>query len=316
MATIVLYWSNIPEKSGFDNHHDWRTSELKFSPFHDLVFKSHYRVGNTVELWTHQQVTDFPYENITIKDANEIIPSQDVFDSLSSGHSIAFVSDAVRLKRASQILGIVLDMDCVCLRPFPAYESWFSTMPSKKTSGFAPKWGPNKPPFTVHDGSWNGKELAIFPIKVAKTTQHQISDLSDMIINKLHNKPKGTSNEWNSILWTVKAIANSDTTAKIFEPLYNCPLPAWLGEGKCYSIESPTRLTGNTTLFGHRLPSIDDIFDNSYCIAHFFESAWNKADVISDQTWNHIPLDSLLYQECKLIYTDCELMGDGIVPII
>ncbi len=298
---IVLYWSNIPSRNGFYNYQDWQTSELQFSPFHDLVFKSHQRSGNVVELWTHQQVTDFPFDNVTIKDASEFIAPQNVFDSLARGHSIAFVADAVRLKRASQINGIVLDMDYVCIRPFPEYNSWFSTMPSKKTGGFAPKWGKNKPPMIVHDGSWDGKELACFPIKVDDTTKYQINKLSDMIIDKLHHPPVGTSNEWNSILWTVKAIANSDTTAKILEPIYNCPLPAWLGNGKCYSIESPTRLTGDTILFGHRLPSIDEIFQKSYGIQHFFESAWNNAGLMSNSVWDKLPKDSLLSKECELM---------------
>ena len=295
MSTIVLYWGN---PRGFD-------AELRFSPFHELVFKSHQRVGNTVELWTHQYVEPNSfvrnYKNITIKDADAFIPRESALESLNNGHSIAHISDAVRLKRASQINGVVLDMDAVCLRPFPTDDSWFSTMPAKKAGVYAPKWGKDKPPMTVHDGSWDGKELTAFPIKVAPTTSQKISDLADTIMKKLAKPPKGSSDEWNSVLWTVKAIANEDTTAKILEPLYNCPVPTWLSEGNCYSMESPTRLTGNRDIFGHTLPSIDEILENSYCVQHFFESAWNNADVISDELWNSIPKGSLLYKECELI---------------
>jgi len=298
---IILFWSNIPSKNGYTNYIDWQNSELKFSPFHELVFKAHERLNNTVELWTFQKISNFPYNNITIKNANEYIDPKIAFDCLEKGHSIAFLADAIRLKRAAEVLGIVLDMDVVCLKPFPNYDSWFSTMPSKKTGGFAPKWGKNRPPMVVHDGSWDGKELTIFPIKVANTTKKQIDDLANKIIEKLQKEPKHTSDEWNSILWTVKKIADLDTTAKVFQPIYMSPLPAWLGEGKCYSIESPTRLTGDTILYGHTLPSIDEIFEKSYAIAHFFESAWNKADVITKDQWDNLPKDCLLYKEYDLI---------------
>ena len=298
---VILFWSNIPSDFGYTNYQDWENSELKFSPYHDLVFKSHERLNNDVELWTFQQVTNFPYKNITIKNANKYINTEFAFNCLNMGHSIAFVSDAIRLKRASEVLGIVLDMDTVCLKPFPKYNSWFSTMPSKKTGGFAPKWGKNRPPMIVHDGSWNGKELTAFPLKVSLNTKKQIDCLADKIIAKLAQKTKRTSNEWNSTLWTIKTIADQDTTAKVFEPIYMSPLPAWLGKGKCYSIESPTRLTGDTVLFGHRLPSIDEIFEKSYVVAHFFESVWNNADLLSAENWGKLPIDCLLSKECELI---------------
>jgi hypothetical protein len=301
MAKIILYWSNIPEKSGYKTVDEWRESELEFSPLHDLVFKSHEKLGNDVEVWTHQKVSNFNYNGITIKDASSIISHEAVFNGLSWGHSIAFVADAVRVKRASEVLGIVLDMDSVCLRPFPEYDSWFSTMPAKKTSSMAPKWGPKKPPMTVHDGSWDGKALTAFPIKIGQTTQQEMSKLSDDIIAKFQVEPKGGTDEWNSILWTVKAIANRDTTAKVFEPLYMSPLPAWLGVGKCYSLESPSRLDGNTAIFGHTLPSIDDIMENSYIVAHFFESAFQNADQIDSDSWSNIPDGSLLAREMDAV---------------
>jgi len=301
MHKIILYWSNIPERYGYQTVNEWRNSELKFSPLHDLVFKSHERLKNDVELWTHQKISNFKYKGIDIRDAGEIISHEDVFNTLSMGHSIAFVSDAIRIKRASQTLGIVLDMDCVCLRPFPNYDSWFSTMPAKRTGSMAPKWGPKKPPFIVHDGSWDGKALSIFPTKIGKTTQETMSRFSDLIMKMLQRKPKGGTDEWNSILWTVKSISNQDKTAKVFEPIYMSPLPGWLGKGNCYSIEDPTRLDGNTELFGYPLPSIQDILDNSYCVAHFFESAFQDADLIEETKWNNISDNCLLAKEMEFI---------------
>ena len=301
MPKIVLYWSNIPSRYGYKTANDWKNSELEFSPLHDLVFKSHERLKNDVEVWTHQKVTHFNYKGIKIKNAEEIISHEDAFNGLHWGHSIAFIADAVRIKRASQTLGIVLDMDTVCLRSFPEYDSWFSTMPAKRTSSMAPKWGPKKPPMKVHDGSWDGKELTAFPIKIGFTTQEIMSRFADKIIQKFKTKPIGNSDEWNSILWTVKAIANNDKTAKVFKPLYMSPLPAWLGVGKCYSIEYPTRLDGKTELFGYPLPSIQDILNNSFCIAHFFESAFQNADAIDKKKWAEIPSECLLAKEMEFI---------------
>lgn len=300
MSKIIMYWSNIPERCGYNTVDEWTNSELKFSLLHDLVFKSHERLNNDVEIWTHQKVTEFSYD-IKIKNAEEVISAKDAFNALSFGHSIAFVSDAVRLKRASETLGIVLDMDSVMLKSFPEHDSWFSTMPSKKTGGMVPQWGPNKPPMTVHDGSWDGKELSAFPIKISETTQQEISDLSDRIVEKLKIKPKGTTDEWNSILWTVKNIANRDTTAKIFQPIYMSPVPAWKGRGKCYTIESPTRLDGKTQIFGHTMPSIDEIMSKSYIVAHFFESAFQDAEMINEKLWDNIPDDCLLAREMDLV---------------
>ena len=174
-------------------------------------------------------------------------------------------------------------------------------MPSKKTGGFAPKWGKNKPPMKVHDNSWNGKELTAFPVKVGKNTKNQFNKLADKIINKLKEVPKKSNDEWNYILWEVKDIANKDKTAVIYKPIYMCPVPSWLGSGKCYSLESPSRLDGKTELFGHTLPSIDEIFKKSYIIQHFFESAFQKAKE-KNINWDSLSNLSLLKQEYNYIY--------------
>ncbi len=301
MAKIIMYWSNIPEKSGYKTIDEWRNAELQFSPHHDLVLKSHERLGNDVELWTHQKVSEFNYKGITIKDAGTIMTHEIAFNGLSWGHSIAFVADAVRVKRASEVLGIVLDMDSVCLRPFPEHDSWFSTMPAKVTSSMAPKWGPKKPAMTVHDGSWDGKALTAFPIKIGSTTKQEMENLADGIIEKFQIEPKGGTDEWNSILWTVKKIANNDTTAKVYEPIYMSPLPAWLGVGKCYSLESPTRLDGETQVFGYTLPSIAEVMEKSYIVAHFFESAFQIADLLEEDNWSNTADGSLLAAEMDLV---------------
>lgn len=302
---IILFWTNKPNSDTYFRD-SWRSSELKFSPFHELVIESHRKIGNDVELWTYQNVSE-PPAGIKIKDASTIMSYDTAHMALMNGHSIAHIADAIRLKRASQVEGVVLDMDAVVLKKFPEHDSWFATMPSKKTGGFAPQWGKNKPPMKVHDNSWDGKELTAFPIKVGPNTKQQVNDLADWIIEKLKTDPKNSSDEWNSVLWTVKKICSTDTTAKVYQPIYFCPLPAWLGEGKCYSMESPSRLDGKTELFGHTMPSIDEIAEKSFTVQHFFESAWNKADSISKREWNNLALDSLIRKEYDYIFNNTKI---------
>lgn len=313
-STIILFWSNFNKEC--KDFTTWKNSELVFSPFHKLTLRSHEKLNNTVELWTFQKVSNFDYKNITIKDASKFMEPEKAFDSLQKGHSIAFVSDAIRLKRAAEIEGIVLDMDAVVLKKFPEYDSWFSTFPSRKEGAYAPIWGDTFRPMKIHDNSWDGKAYASFPIKVGSTTKKQIDELADKIIDKLQAKIttqgkltdrsyyEKLSREWNMILWTVKDIANSDTTAKIFESIYFCPVPPWLHNGNCYSIESPTRLDGQTQAYGHTLPSVEEIFEKSYCVQHFFESAFNKSSVIDDIAINNISLNCLLKKEINHYFDD------------
>lgn len=298
MNKIILFWSVYNQS--FTDAETWRNYTFKPTELHRLAYQGHEKLKNQVELYTYQRV-DVNFDSIVIKDANDILDYRQAFASLQSGHSIAHISDAIRIYRASEVNGIVLDSDAVPLRPFPEHETWYSTMPCKKTGGFAPKWGESKPPMKVHDGSWDGKELTAFPIKIGNNTKDQFKKLAENIIKLLKTNPKETSNEWNSVLWTVKEIANKDKYGIVYQPLYMCPLPAWLSANKCYSLEHPTRLDGNTELFGHKLPSIDDIMSNSYIVQHFFESAFQKGTEYQDRSFKYLPDGCLVKKEYNYI---------------
>lgn len=301
MSKIILFWTEY--NNTFTDVEKWRNHTFVPTELHQLAFQGHEKLGNTVELYTYQKL-DVNFKSIIIKDAHDIIDYRDAFASLQSGHSIAHISDAVRISRASDVNGIVLDSDAVPLRPFPEHNTWYSTMPCKKTGGFAPKWGKNKPPMKVHDGSWDGKELTAFPIKIGDSTKESFKQLSKSIIKLLKTNPKETSNEWNSVLWSVKQIANQDKEGVVFQPLYMCPLPAWLSANKCYSLEHPTRLNGKTELFGHVLPSIDEIMSKSYIVQHFFESAFQKGTEYKERSFAHLPDGCLLKKEYQHINED------------
>ena len=293
MSKIILFWTVYNDT--FENADQWRNFTFTPTDLHFLVFQGHEKLQNDVELYSYQKCK-LDFTHIKLKDANDYIDYKEAFTALQNGHSIAHISDAIRMKRASEVEGIILDSDAVPLKKFPDQNSWFSTMPCKKTGGFAPKWGENKPPMKVHDNSWDGKELTAFPVKVGTNTKDKFNALAEQIISKLKQPPKQSSDEWNSILWTVKEIANNDTSATIYKPIYMCPLPAWLTAGKCYSLESPTRLDGKTELFGHIMPSIDEILSKSFVVQHFFESAFQKADE-KDIFWDSLPKSCLLKKE-------------------
>jgi|TARA_B110000908_G_scaffold172206_1_gene238350 hypothetical protein len=271
---IILFWSLYNSKDiDFDN---WRNKKIDILPLHHLSLQAHIKFKNDTTIYSYQKFNEGQIPaGIKVKDADEIFNSRQAFVSLKYGHSIAHISDVVRLKVASDISGIVMDMDAVVLKELPKQDCWFASMPAKLTGGFAPKWGNSHPPLYINDNSWNGKALASFPIKVNQVIKKDIASLSNRIIKTLKEEPSKTSSAWNYILWEVKKIMRINKEAKVFEPIYFCSLPAWLSDGKCYSLESPTRLNGLTELFGTRLPDIKEIFEKSFVVQHFFDSSAN-----------------------------------------
>jgi len=297
----ILFWAEYNNSMTYEM---FINKEVTLSPFHKLSLKSHEKLNTDVVLFTYQKIKTKLPKNIKLKDAGKIFPIKIAYKVLREGHSIAHISDCVRLKYASQVNGIVLDMDAVLLRELPSDFGWFASMPAKRTGGFAPKWGNSHPPLTVHDKSWNGKELAAFPIKVTKGMSKQIESLAHKIMHTLLEPPKTNSKSWNYVIWTLKDIMKKDKTYKTFPPISFCPVPAWLQAGKCYSIESPTRLNGKNKLFGYTLPSIKTILNESYVVQHFMESAFSNSEKIKDTFWKKIKADSLVAKEAKHILGD------------
>ena len=296
----ILFWSTYNPNDDYSIK-IWKNKPLKISPFHKLTLQSHIKAKNEVYLYTYQFKNSQVPKGIILKDANDIFPIEKAYTGLQLGHSIAIISDAVRLKVASQVNGIIIDMDAVIIKPFPKTDVFFSSMPAKMTGGFAPKWGKAHPPLTIYDNSWNGKALSCFPLKVGESIKEYIDKLSNRIMYNLSQNPKKGSKGWNYILWTVKEIIKVDNKARVYKPIYNCPIPSWLMKGKCYTLESPTRLDGKTELFGYTLPKAENIFKESYIVQHFFESAFSKSSMVSDNFWNEIKNNCFLSQEAEFI---------------
>ena len=49
------------------------------------------------------------------------------------------------------------------------------------------------------------------------------------------------------------------------------------------------------------LPSLDQNLQESYCVQHFFESAFKNADRLTNDFWQCIKVVSLLYEELNLV---------------
>ena len=297
----VLFWSSF-DKEKHTSFAKWREDTAELSPFHSLTLQSHIRNCDSITLLTYQKCLkpQVP-EGIEVIDADKIFPAETAFYSLLGGHHIAHISDAVRLLAATCLDSLVIDMDAVLLRPIPELDTFYCSMPAKMTGGFAPKWGKSHPPLTIWDKSWDGKALSAFPVKVGNMNKIEIKRLASKISETLSNPPQKGSKAWNYVMWTLKDMGRKEVNCKVFPPMFSCPLPAWLGKGKCYSLESPSRLNGKNELFGYKLPSIEEIMRESYIVQHFFESAFQDAEIKGLDFWEEVPVDSLVAKEAESI---------------
>lgn len=297
----ILFWSEYNKEMSYDDFIDFK---INLSPFHKLSLLAHEKLNNEVIIFTYQKFNNKLPKNIEVKDAGIYFPKHDAYKVLENGHSIAHISDAVRLKHASKVNGVVLDMDAVLLKKLPTKFGWFASMPAKKSGGVAPQWGESHPPLTIHDKSWDGKELAAFPVKVCDSMKKDIESLSHKIMHTLLEPPKKNSKSWNYVIWTLKEIMKNDISYKVYPPMGFCPVPAWLGSGKCYSIQSPTKFNGETHLFGYSLPHYNEIIEKSYVVQHFHESAFSKSNKVTNEFWNKLPSDCLVAKEAEYILGD------------
>lgn len=292
---IVLFWSKYDLEKDTDLDL-WHSREIHLNPSHSLSLQAHINFGHEVSLYSYQRITQGIPEQVTVLDAGELFPAEYAWSALNQGHSIAHISDLVRFRATALDGGLVLDMDAIVINELPNEPKYFCTMPAKATGGVAPQWGTAHPPFTVHDNSWDGKALSAFPVKVDQETAPDILALASDIEQSLSRPPKKDSKAWNYVLWTIKELSRKYPDAKIFPPIKTCPVPSWMGPGKCYSVEQPTRLNGTNTVFGYRLPAIDEILKESFIVQHFFESAFQGVNQDSNPAtfWYEIPRDSLL----------------------
>jgi hypothetical protein len=295
----ILFWSTTKEGETIE---EFTSRGMELSEFHSLALASHVKLGNDTTIYTYQNLEKSKVpKGIKLKDASEFYSVEEAFYALSIGHSIAHVSDIVRISASIKYSGVVLDMDVVMLRKMEEVETFYSSMPAKRTGGVAPQWGKAHPPITIHDGSWDGKALAAFPLKIGEPTKDSFQKLVDKIKDSLSKTPKKSSKAWNYVIWTVKDIIKEDTQGKVFKPFYNVPVASWMGAGKCYSIEKKSRLDGETKVFGHLMPSKKSILEGSNMVSHFFESAFSKSSGVASTFWDDLEDGCLLADEAEFV---------------
>lgn len=290
---LILFWSEFNNEGSLD---EWLGKEVTLSEHQLLAIKSYERFGNEYEIYSYQSIAGLD----GVISADDILPSKTAYRALKAGHSIAHVSDYVRMRVASRDSGIVLDLDGLALRKLPD-EAFYTSLPARKTGAYAVKFT-SEPhlPLYVNDNSWDGKALSCFPIGVDERNAKAVDRLSDRIYKALTSPPRKGSGGWNFIMWSLGKLTRYDSSIKAYAPLHFCPVPGWLGKGKCYSIESPTRFTGDVKLFEYELPSVDEILENSFVVQHFFESAFKGAEK-HNFDFKDLPKDTLLYREYEYI---------------
>jgi hypothetical protein len=301
---INLFWSE-PLKDQ-DSLQDWLSTDITTSYFHELSmasYKKYKHPEHEISLYTYQNIVNEIPDCITIKDASQYYPAEKAYEALSKGHSIAHISDLVRFRASLENDGLILDMDAVIVNPLPEDVKVFnSTMPAKSTGGMAIKWGKSHPPFIIHDGTWDGKALSVFPVKVHKDMFNEYNALADHIESTLSKEPGSSSKDWNYVMWEMKRIANENPEVKVYPPIKNCVVPGWKSKGNCYTLESPTPFDGSTSKFGFVFPHYDEVLKEAYIIQHFFESAFKNSSLKGESFWSDIKPGSLVHMEADRIF--------------
>ena len=292
--SVVCFWSKY---EGQTNVNDWLYNEIELNDFHKFSLLSQLKYNKDVFLYSYQKIKNVP-EGINVEWAGKIFNENLAFRALKLGHSIAHISDIVRIRASSVLNGVITDMDMVALRPLPEQDSFFTTIPAKVTGAMAIQFKDNHPPFNINDNSWDGKALSNFPTKVGKNMAYDFLKLANKIERQLTKPPVKSTKAWNYIMWSLKQIANSYVASVVYPPLNFGPIPAWKGPNKCYSLDYPTKFDGKTELFGYKLPSIDQILNESYYVAHYFESAF-KGSGKYENIWDNIKGGSLLHAELE-----------------
>ena len=314
---ITLFWSS--KFTPGQTMDEYRNMELNLSYFHEITLYSMDKIKkNKIRLYTYQKFNRHLIpDKIELLDANDIYPIEEAYSALSRGHSIAHISDLVRLKASIEYNAVILDMDNIMLRPFPEIDCFTSTTPAKASGGMAIKFGPKRPPFKILDGSWDGCALSIFPFKVCPSNKKLVNELVKKIANTLSLEPSKSTKAWNYVMWSLQEIANNTPNMRIMKPIECAINPAWKNSGNCYSLDSPSKFDGKTKLFGVLMPSIDEILDTAFVIPHFFESTFKSAKTVPQDFLNKIKKDSLLDRELIFIYgTQYRTKISGIKSII
>jgi len=102
-SNVVMFWSKYDNE---ENLEEWLQKEIQLNEFHKFTLLSQLLNNDDVFLYTYQNITNVPatlLKKVNVEWAGKIFDEESAFRSLQMGHSIAHISDIVRI-RASTLL--------------------------------------------------------------------------------------------------------------------------------------------------------------------------------------------------------------------
>lgn len=92
----------------------------RLGPIHAACLRSFVRNGHDVVLHAYGRPVDVP-EGVRLFDANQLMSKDEIFSHKGTG-SLAIASDIYRYRIQREGLGLYVDCDIYCLKPFPDNE--------------------------------------------------------------------------------------------------------------------------------------------------------------------------------------------------
>jgi len=253
--------------------------------------------------------------------------------------SLAHLSDVARFIALQKYGGVMMDVDCVLLRPVPKTR-FFSTCEPKRRGGVAQSeayW--QKYGFTdlPHPEEWDGRGILCYPVG-APPGDPLIQRVVDSILRKIdaaiRNSNKSFS--WGLTTDTMRELVCTDAAARrdVIPPIYTVPYPWWGKPGKKSSIEKgmcftmcPEYTKTPRVMFGSRIPTTFETIETSWMVSHFFHSCgpdYLKNFRVNDlrsvdtkqkrKTWwnapNRVVEGSVLHAELLHVFGDSPLNVD------
>lgn len=198
--------------------------------------------------------------------------------------SLAHLSDIARFVAILKYGGVMMDVDCVLLRPVPRTR-FFSTCEPKRRGGVAQSeayWQKYGVTDLVHPEEWDGRGILCYPVGAPpgdSIIESVVVSVWRQIESALNHSKKSFS--WGLTTETLRDIVCEDASARrdIIPPIYTVPYPWWGKPGKklctargmCFTL-CPEYTTKPKEMFGSRIPTTAETMQTSWMVSHFFHS--------------------------------------------
>ena len=218
--------------------------------------------------------------------AHMLLPGCTAGRHVESGMSIAHLSDLVRFLAVRTYGGVLMDVDCVLLRPVEK-KRFFSTCEPKRSGGVAQKeayWQR----YGVTDlwegsGTWDGRGILCYPVGAEKHDPiiESVVTCIEASLVAARKKKRGLR-RWGLTTDVLREAVCQDPSARrdIIPPLYTVPYPWWgkpkkklcSQRGMCFTMCPEYTREPGTSMFGARIPSTQETMQKAWMVSHFFHS--------------------------------------------